>query len=48
MREQLKKLSNKVSFLGTDLEEKDIELREILEEIIKLLDRALPIEVEPD
>lgn len=48
MRESLEVLQNKVLYLGTDLEEKDIELRGILMEIIELLETALPKEVERD
>lgn len=48
MRPQLEALKNKIDWLGTDLEDKDIELRDILREMLTLLDRALPLEVEPD
>ena len=48
MREQLEKIKNKVDWLGTDLEDKDIELRDILRDILELLDQALPKEVESD
>lgn len=48
MRKQLEDLRNKVDYLGTDLEEKDIELRDILRAMLELLDKALPMEVEPD
>lgn len=48
MRAKLELIANKVRFLGTDLEDKDIELRGILEEMLELIDQALPQEVESD
>jgi hypothetical protein len=46
MRKRIEQLMNKVACLGADLEDKD--LRDILREILKMLDAALPKEVEPD
>lgn len=48
MRERLEKIKNKVDWLGTDLEQKDIELRDILREMLEILDEALAIEVGQD
>lgn len=48
MRHSLEFIKTKIDALGNDIEEKDIDLRRILIQILFLLDQALPIEVEPD
>jgi hypothetical protein len=48
MRNSLRDLKYKIEFHGGDIDEKEIELREILMQLLRLIDRALPIEVEPD
>lgn len=48
MRNSLKDLKYAIEFYGTDLEDKDIDLRNILMEMLKLIDQALPLEIEPN
>lgn len=48
MRQSLKDLKYKIEFHGGDIDEKEIELREILMQMLRLIDQALPKEVEPD
>jgi hypothetical protein len=48
MRKSCKDLKYKIEFLGNDIDEKDIDLRNILMEMLKLIDQALPMEVEHD
>lgn len=48
MSKELMELHSKVDFLGNDIEEKDIELRDILRQIINLLEIALPIDRSDD
>jgi len=48
LRKSLTDLKYKIEFFGGDIEEKDIELRSILMEMLKLIDQALPMEVDDD
>lgn len=48
MRASLKDLKYRIEFLGGDIDEKEIDLRNILMEMLKLIDQALPVEIEPD
>jgi hypothetical protein len=48
MRDSLKDLKYKIEFLGGDIDERDIDLRDILMQMLKLIDQALPQEVEQD
>lgn len=48
MRKSIEDLLDQAKWYGTNLEDKDIELRYILIEMLRLLDEALPKEVEPD
>jgi len=48
VRKSLVDLQNRIAWLGTDLEEKDIELRDILHEFLVLINKALPQEAEDD
>lgn len=47
MKQQLINLEKKIAQLGGDIDEKDIDLRNILLEIVRFLEIALPTEAEP-
>lgn len=48
MRKSLSDLKYAIEFWGNDIDEKDIDLRKILMEMLKRIDQALPLEVDPD
>jgi hypothetical protein len=48
IRKSLDDLKYKIEFLGGDIDERDIDLRNILMEMLKLIDKVLPVEVEDD
>jgi len=48
MRYSLWELRDKIKALGGDIDEKEIDLRNILSEMLELIDQALPMEADDD
>jgi hypothetical protein len=48
MRRALERIKNEVDNFGTNLEDKDIELRDILREMLAFLDLVIPMEQDPE